>query len=256
MRHPAVTFLLLGCLLLFAGCQTSPSKNATNPDRQAHARFAGTVRRQVQLEYLAHVPGGKPPGGGTRWPALLFLHGAGERGTNLSAVAVHGPPLLVKECKPMPFIVISPQCPPGQRWDADALRALAHQVLRKYPIDPDRFYLTGLSMGGGGTWELAAAEPGLFAAIAPICGRANTSLAPRLRELPTWVFHGAKDDVVPISASQEMVDAVRSAGGSVKFTIYPEAGHDSWTTAYNNPLLYQWLLEHRLSDRRNPLPGR
>jgi predicted peptidase len=117
--------------------------------------------------------------------------------------------------------------------------------LRKYRIDKDRVYLTGLSMGGYGTWALAAAHPEKFAAIAPICGGGNPAEAAKLARLPIWVFHGAKDPTVPIERSKEMVEAIKAAGGDAKFTIYPEAGHDSWTETYNNPELYQWLLAQK-----------
>jgi predicted peptidase len=114
-------------------------------------------------------------------------------------------------------------------------------------VDPDRVYLTGLSMGGYGTWSLAAAHPERFAAIVPICGGGNPADAAKLASLPVWVFHGAKDPTVPLERSKEMVEAIKSAGGNPRFTIYPEAGHDSWTETYNNPELYQWLLEQKKS---------
>jgi predicted peptidase len=100
-------------------------------------------------------------------------------------------------------------------------------------------------MGGYGTWHLAAAQPQRFAAIAPICGGGNPTQAPKLKNLPVWAFHGAKDDVVPLSESEIMVSALQGCGGNVKFTVYPEAKHDSWTQTYNNPELYQWFLQHR-----------
>ncbi len=99
-------------------------------------------------------------------------------------------------------------------------------------------------MGGYGSWALAAAHPDRFAAVVPICGGGNPDTAEKLKGLPIWVFHGAKDGTVPISRSQRMVDAIKEAGGNVKFTVYPEAGHDSWTETYDNPKLYEWLLEH------------
>ncbi|MEH2246801.1 prolyl oligopeptidase family serine peptidase [Nostoc sp.] len=114
-----------------------------------------------------------------------------------------------------------------------------------YPIDPDRLYLTGLSMGGYGVWHLAAAQPQRFAAIAPICGGGNPLVTRKLKNLPVWAFHGAKDNVVPLSASEIMVSALKARGGNVKFTVYPEADHDSWTQTYNNYELYEWFLQHR-----------
>jgi predicted peptidase len=184
---------------------------------------------------------------------MLFLHGAGERGTNLSLVSVHGPPKLVAQGTNFPFIVVSPQCPSGQRWDNDALLALLDDVIARHNVDTNRIYLTGLSMGGFGTWSLAARYPERFAAVAPICGGGeviDVKLAVRskteaLKTLGVWAFHGAKDPVVALEESQRMVAAFKKVGcQEVELTVYPEASHDSWTEAYNSPKLYEWFLKH------------
>jgi predicted peptidase len=175
---------------------------------------------------------------------MVFLHGAGERGSDLEKVKTHGPPKLVAQGKVFPFILVSPQCPEGQWWDTDMLDALLDTVLAKYRVDPDRVYLTGLSMGGFATWAWAAAHPERFAAIAPICGGGDPFLAWRLKSLPVWAFHGAKDPVVPVKMTTDMVDALKAAGGDVRVTIYPDAGHDAWTDTYNNQELYDWFLQH------------
>lgn len=178
-------------------------------------------------------------------PTILFLHGAGERGSDLDEVKKHGVAKIVEEQLDFPFIVISPQCPRDQYWSVEKLSVLVDEVIASYPVDLDRVYLTGLSMGGYGTWHLAAAQPQRFAAIAPICGGGNPTQAAKLKNLPVWAFHGAKDDVVPLSESEIMVFALQGCGGNVKFTVYPEAKHDSWAQTYNNPELYQWFLQHR-----------
>ncbi|WP_138497136.1 prolyl oligopeptidase family serine peptidase [Nostoc sp. PA-18-2419] len=178
-------------------------------------------------------------------PTILFLHGSGERGSNLDEVKNHGVAKIVEEQPDFPFIVISPQCPRGQNWSVKRLSLLLDEVIASYPVDLDRIYLTGLSMGGYGTWHLAAVQPQIFAAIAPICGGGKLTQAPNLKNLPVWVFHGAKDDIVPLSESEIMVSALQACGGNVKFTVYPEAEHDSWTQTYHNPELYQWFLQHR-----------
>jgi len=216
---------------------------------QHSASFETEIVLKVHYDYLLYVPEGVAKEPGKKWPAILFLHGSGERGTNVELVATHGPPKIVKDKPDFGFIVISPQCPPDQNWNAEALANLAKKALRDYPIDPDRFYLTGLSMGGYGSWALAAAHPEIFAAVAPICGGGRPSDAPKLKNLPIWVFHGGKDGTVPIKRSQEMVDAVKAAGGNVTFTVYPEAGHDSWTETYNNPELFKWFLEQKRPSR-------
>lgn len=178
-------------------------------------------------------------------PTILFLHGAGERGSNLEDVKRHGVAKIVEEQPNFPFIVISPQCPPGQNWSVELLSKLLDEAISAYPIDPNRVYLTGLSMGGYGTWHLAAAEPHRFAAIAPVCGGGNPIAARKLKNLPVWAFHGALDNVVPLRESELMVSALKTHGTNVKFTVYPEAEHDSWTQTYNNPQLYEWFLQHR-----------
>lgn len=127
--------------------------------------------------------------------------------------------------------------------------ALLDEVTAAYRADTDRIYVTGLSMGGFGTWSLGIAYPDRFAALAPICGGNNPQQVSLLKQVPVWVFHGAKDTVVPLSQSEAMVEALREAGGDVKLTVYPEAGHDSWTETYNNDELYEWLLQHSLRSR-------
>jgi acetyl esterase/lipase len=125
---------------------------------------------------------------------------------------------------------------------APSLQAFIEDIVRQYHIDPHRVYLTGLSMGGYGTWDLAVQYPGYYAAVAPLCGGGNPALAYRLRDLPVWAFHGALDATVPVVRTQEMIDAIRQAGGDPLMTIYPNLGHDVWTVTYANPSLYDWLF--------------
>jgi len=199
---------------------------------------------KAMLNYLLYLPPGydkadKP------FPLILFLHGAGERGDDLAQVKKHGPPKIVARKKDFPFIVVSPQAPARGGWRTDRLLALLDDVEKQYKVDKDRVYLTGLSMGGYGTWRLAAEAPERFAAIAPICGGGDPKTAEKLKGLPIWVFHGAKDRAVPLKRSEDMVAALKKAGHEVKFTVYPDAGHDSWTATYDNPELYKWFLEHK-----------
>jgi predicted peptidase len=184
---------------------------------------------------------------------MLFLHGAGERGANVQKVATHGPPKNVTDHPDFPFILVSPQCPDNQTWSKDVLLALLNEIIGSYRVDTNRVYLTGLSMGGYGAWDLGLSYPEKFAAIAPICGGGNLislllssrEKAEALRSLGIWAFHGAKDPIVPVSESQRMVDAVKSVGvKDVKLTIYPDADHNSWTETYKNPELYKWFLAH------------
>lgn len=215
---------------------------------QSKQQLSEEIIKPVDIDYLLYLPKGYHETE-QEWPLMLFLHGAGERGNDLELVKKHGPAKLVEQGKDFPFIIVSPQCPSGQWWTekTDALMALLDDIESKYAVDTSRVYLTGLSMGGFGTWTLACRHPERFAAIAPICGGGDWYLADRLKDVPVWAFHGAKDTVVPIALSETMVQAVERAGGSAKLTVYPEANHDSWTATYDNPELYEWLLSHRLN---------
>jgi hypothetical protein len=175
----------------------------------------------------------------------MFLHGSGERGDDIEKVKTHGPPKLVAGGKKFPFIVVSPQARQGSGWSNTDLYALLKDCKQKYRVDADRVYLTGLSMGGFGTWSLALEHPEEFAAIVPICGGGDTANIWKLRNTAVWCFHGAKDKNVPLDLDQKMISALRVYNPSAKFTIYPEAEHDSWTVTYNNDSLYQWLLSQK-----------
>jgi predicted peptidase len=216
--------------------------------------FTARITRAVTLEYLLFLPADYGKVKAKRWPLILFLHGAGERGTNVWLVATHGPPKIVQHRPDFPFLVVSPQCPEGRVWDKEELIALLDDILRKYKVDKSRVYLTGLSMGGYGTWSLGLACPERFAAIAPICGGgdpvavmlASPQRLLALRSLPVWAFHGAKDPVVKLEESERMLRALREVGcQQVELTVYPAAQHDSWTESYENPKLYDWFLQHQ-----------
>ena len=247
-RMASVAVILLG-----AGC-TSLSNDSQVITGQHPQSFDKDILMSVHLDYLLYLPD-EYPESNRDWPLILFLHGAGERGNDLEKLKVHGPPKLIAgQNKEFPFVIVSPQCPAGDWWSSDiqiaGLDALLSELMSRYRIDRDRVYVTGLSMGGFGTWRLAVEYPDRFAAIAPICGKGNPQKAARISQLPIWVFHGAKDNVVPIKHSEEMVDALKKSGSDVKFTVYPDAGHDSWTTTYNNPELYDWFLKHERVDRQ------
>lgn len=218
--------------------------------RQTSQTFEGEVVKKVKLGYLLYLPPEYETDTAKKWPLVLFLHGAGERGSDIEQVKKHGPPKLAGQTRDFPFILVSPQCPPDTWWDVDGLKALLDETVAKHRVDKERIYCTGLSMGGFGTWSFAIKHPDLFAAIAPICGGGEPLNAKRITHVPAWVFHGAKDDVVPLERSNEMVDALKKAGGTVEFTVYPEAGHDSWTETYDNSKLYDWILSHT----RKPAP--
>ena len=214
-------------------------------------QFRKEITKVVSLKYQLYFPASYTENRKTKLPLMLFLHGAGERGNDVAKVKKHGPPKLVQRRKTFPFVVVSPQCRENEWWEADGLLALVDDVCERYRIDEDRIYVTGLSMGGYGTWMLGGADPDRFAAIAPICGGGRRMDARQIAQakLPTWVFHGAKDTTVLIDESERMVEMIERFDGDVKFTTYPKAQHDSWTETYNNPELYAWFWSHKRSDR-------
>jgi predicted peptidase len=176
----------------------------------------------------------------------------GERGDDLELVKIHGIPKIVKTQKDFPFIAVSPQCPTEYVWRdkkmLQAIESLILKIIKNYRIDKTRVYVTGLSMGGYGTWALAARRPDLFAAAVPICGGGDPATVNVLKNLPIWVFHGGLDKVVLPEESEKMVRALEKAGGKVRYTLYPEAYHDSWIETYDNPALYDWMLSKRKAE--------
>jgi predicted peptidase len=239
-----LSLVVAGVLFLVPG--TTRAADSINTGQQKPAEFDRTTK--VKLKCLIYLP--KDYDQKDSWPVLLFLHGIGERGDNLDLVKKHGPPKLIAGGKQFPFIIVSPQCPNGQWWEPTELVTLLDEIAKKYKVDQDRICLTGLSMGGFGTWALAAYQPNRFAAIVPICGGGDPSKAKRIAHIPAWVFHGGKDRTVPIENSKKMVEALKKDGGNPKLTIYPEAGHDSWTQAYNDPKLYEWLLQQKRTTKK------
>jgi predicted peptidase len=185
---------------------------------------------------------------GQTYPLIVFLHGAGERGEEINLVTVHGPMKYAKKGGKIDAFILSPQCPKGVYWDTETLYHLILDILKNEAIDKSRVYLTGLSMGGWGTWKLSMEHPELFAAIAPVCGPVDFAFrhsAVNLKGMPIWIFHGAKDNVVPLEHSKRMMEYLKYQGITPKITVYPEANHDSWTATYDNPAVYEWLFEHK-----------
>jgi len=222
---------------------------ATLPNDGETWKVQGTVTKEIA--FLISLPEGYGSDTTKKWPLMLFLHGAGERGNDLEKVRIHGPFKEIAKGRKFPFVIVAPQCPDNEVWDAAVLKIFLDQVEKKFRIDKEREYVTGLSMGGYGTWSLVAYQPHRFAAAAPICGGGGAAwiAAGRLASTPLWVTHGDADNVVPISESQRMVDWVRQAGGDVRFDIVKGWGHDVWTDVYNKPDIYDWLLSHTRKDK-------
>lgn len=218
--------------------------------KQQIKSFTTQMSYETELDYLLYLPPDYDKDAPT--PLILFLHGAGERGDDLTLVASQGLPKYL-ETHDIPAMVVSPQCPPDEMWNSyhSELIQLIDQISKAYTVDSRRVYLTGLSMGGYGTWDLARLNPERFAAIAPICGGIHHLIdldraVTLLQSMPIWTFHGALDEIVPISETQRIVDALEAVGADVQFTVYPDLNHDSWTRTYNNPDLYTWLFSHSI----------
>lgn len=266
---------LLPVLPAFALLMPPAAPILSAAEAQSVQVFERSVTKTLRYQYLLHLPKGYEAGGARTWPLLVFLHGSGERGSDPWLVAKHGPPKLLLHQSPAPadetaetrtrrevatrrlateFIVVSPQCPAGAGWDDEAVLALVDEVSARHRVDATRIYLTGLSLGGFGTWSLGMKFAPRFAAIAPICGGGNRIDVLRgsrehkaaFLSLGVWAFHGARDTTVPPEESELMVRALQKAGvKDVRLTVYPEARHDSWSETYANPELYAWLLGHR-----------
>jgi predicted peptidase len=209
--------------------------------------FDATVTKKVSARYLLYLPEGYDPAG-RPWPLVLFLHGSGERGADLAAVTRQGLPK-VAGGKSFPFILVAPQVPEGEVWSTDTLTALLDELQATLRVDPDRVYLTGLSMGAFGAWDLAIAHPDRFAALLVISGGGNPVEVCRLKNVPVWIFHGLKDDVIPVSWAEELGRRLTRCAGNVKITIYPDAGHDAWSRTYADPDVIAWLLTQRRGGR-------
>jgi predicted peptidase len=201
----------------------------------------------------------------SKYPLVLFLHGAGERGDDNEKQLIHGVPEFAREDnrKKYPCFLAAPQCPAGAKWvdvdwsadthvqpdePSESLRlalALVGALQGEFSIDAGRIYVSGLSMGGYGTWDAAMRRPELFAAAVPICGGADETRAERIARMPVWVFHGAKDPAVKVARSDRMVAALIKAGGNPGYTRYPGEGHASWVPAYRDPELFKWLFAQK-----------
>lgn len=195
---------------------------------------------------------------GKAYPLVLFLHGAGERGTDNKAQLKHGVKDILKGAADLgqPVFLIAPQCPPGQWWsDAkgknplpDAVVELVEEIAKTHPVDRKRIYLTGLSMGGFGSFDLLARSPKTWAAAIPICGAGDPKSVRKFKDVPIRIFHGDADTVVPPEGSGRMFDALKKAGSKAELTLYPGVGHNSWTQTYSDPEVIKWLFSQKKSD--------
>lgn len=233
---------LVTILFLLGFCQVK--------SQELHRGFSAQVKEKVSLQYILDLPKDTKKA----FPLIVFLHGAGERGTDLEKVKAHSPftyKNLIKEN----VAILAPQCPDNVYWDTKAVYELLQYIIRNYNVDQSRIYLTGLSMGGWGAWKLADEHPEIFAAVAPVCGPMNRPALSRacmqLAEKPIWIFHGALDDVVPLENSTTMYQKLKTCNKNVHYTIFPDDNHNSWDSTYSDPKLYEWMLSQKKNTSKN-----
>ena len=242
----SILFLLLFPILLVA----QPSRFSFESYKE------GANELRYRLLYPDVIPGKK-------FPLVVFLHGSGERGDDNDAQLKWGVMQFATDeaMKNFPAFVIAPQCPKEDTWSnyngkfstnpkksLELVRALIDEMIKNYPVDTDRIYITGLSMGGYGTFDAQARYPDLFAAAVPVCGGGDPKTAKNFKRVPIWIFAGAEDSVVPAERSLEMLTALMEAGAKPGYTQLPETGHFSWLAAYSDPMLMQWLFRQRKNE--------
>ena len=210
----------------------------------------------VDLRYWLYLPVDESARSPKGFPVLILLHGAGG-GDNIESLKGFAFPGSISPdaFKTWPFITVTPACPAESRWSAEQLLPILDRVLAETPADPDRVYVMGVSMGGYGTWMMLVKAHDRIAAGIPFCGGCSPDEARRLADMPIWAFHGEEDPVVLPRRSIEIVRAIKEIGGEkVRLTLYPDCGHDCWSRAYQDPEIYNWLLEQSLDGRRNAEP--
>ncbi|WP_339656686.1 prolyl oligopeptidase family serine peptidase [Flavobacterium frigidarium] len=211
----------------------------------AQKDIAGTVKTEVvkkkSIQYALHIPENSKD----KKPLIVFLHGAGERGTDIDKVKVHGP-FKYLQTNVLDAYILAPQCAENEYWDTDALYELVLKIQKEHNIDDSRIYLTGLSMGAWGAWNLATAHPEKFAALVTIAGAVDRVVLlenKKLASMPIKIFHGLLDDVVDMNYSVMMYKRLKASNGNVTLTIFDDANHDSWSRLYDNKEIYEWMFK-------------
>ncbi len=239
-------YLLMVLIAAFQSCASQSKPRLVDAEQE-------TVTRE-NFNYYLYYPEDYDAEGDKKYPLLLFLHGGGESGDSLVTVKRNGPPKLIARGKKFPFLILAPQNPHKKKWwNTRALVQLLDTIVENNRVDKDRLYLTGLSRGGGAAWEMAVQYPEKFAALAVVCGMTPVPYASWLdKKMAIWVFHGEKDESIPISESNEMVSKLKSMGYNVRYTKYPNVAHDAWVKAYDTEELYEWFMQQsRKEDLAN-----
>ena len=205
----------------------------------------GTMKTEIvqkhQLGYALHLPADAKE----KKPLIIFLHGSGEKGTDIEKVKIHGPFKYIKNNE-LDAYILAPQCPENEEWNAEVLYRLILKIQKENNIDSNRIYLTGLSLGGWGTWNLAFAHPEMFAAVVPIAGFTDlmqSDEACKISSIPTRIFHGLLDDVVNVDYAISIYKKLKTCNANVELTIFDDAGHDSWSRVYDNQEIYDWMFK-------------
>jgi len=224
-----------------------------NGDLQFESTFIHGINqhpRNVTYQYLTYLPDAYSADITTKWPLIIYLHGGSSRGKDLRKLYASGIPDQIYRGRSFPFIIISPQCPEHLRWSTENWFAnFFNEITAKYNIDPNRIYLTGQSLGGSGTWYLAAKYPGTFAAIAPMCGFTSDNEYTqnnlrRLMDMSIWAFHGQTDETVPFEETERIIQKLEGKNKDLRFTAEPSVGHSIHWLIYPNKELYDWFLMH------------
>ena len=237
-------------------CFTAPLMGQeTTPVAGKQVEKSLATSQSTTVPYLLYLPKEYNKDADKKWPMVLFLHGRGESHGPLQLVAKWGPPKFAKRGDSLPYILVSPQCPASGFWSDDTRQAglleLLEHVTKTYRVDSDRVMLTGLSMGGYGSWRLGSENASKFSCVVPVCGGGKPEYAPGLVKIPVWAFHGDKDGAVPFKKSVEMIDDIRKAGGTkARLTSLEHVGHNCWSSTYAMPELYQWMLRQKASENQ------
>lgn len=226
-------YLILGLTLLFS--------LFSNAQKDVVANIKTEIVTTHELNYALHLPVNTKE----KKPLIIFLHGSGEKGTDIELVKMHGPFKYLKSNE-LGAYVLAPQCPDNEYWDSEVLYQLILKIQKENNIDANRIYLTGLSMGGWGAWNLAFAHPEMFAALVPIAGfvdRVPMIENCKIASIPIRIFHGLVDDVVDVNYSIAIYKKLKPCNSNIELTIFDDAGHDSWTRVYENKEIYDWMFQ-------------
>ena len=249
MRLLALLAACTACLPALA--QTKSEKAATPAVVAPVTKLSPTAKKfttadgKGALDYLVYLPADYEKDKSKQWTLVVFLHGSGERGSDVQVVRKTGLTRTLEQRGTLPYVMVAPQCPANTIWNVGTLDKFLDQILTDYRVDKKRVVLTGLSMGGFGTWNWSVEHPERFAGLVPICGGGKSDKATALKGMPIWAFHGDADPAVKFATGQAIVDAAKAAGADIKFTVYPGVGHNSWGKAYAEPELEAWILARK-----------